>query len=159
MDLQATSQLLGNFGEFFGAIAVVITLMYLALQVRQAHRHTKADINQRLNDEIAELNRDVYLNPEFATLVNRAYTKSSLDELEPEERQRMSRYFATVLNRGRQIYELSRDNVVDEQTEILGTSFLARFLDRPIFLSAWQSVLRNWYPKDYVDYVDNLSKR
>jgi len=124
MDLQATSQLLGDFGEFFGAIAVVITLMYLALHVRQAQRSTKADINQRLNDEIAELNRDVYLNPEFAALVYRAYTKSSIDELEPEERQRMSRCFATVLNRGRQIYELSRDNVVDEQTEILGTSFL-----------------------------------
>ena len=35
MDLQATAQLLGNFGEFFGAIAVVTTLAYLAVQIRQ----------------------------------------------------------------------------------------------------------------------------
>jgi len=35
MDLMSTAQLLGNLGEFFGAIAVVVTLAYLAFQVRQ----------------------------------------------------------------------------------------------------------------------------
>jgi hypothetical protein len=35
MDLVTTAQLLGNFGEFFGAIAVVVTLIYLAGQLRQ----------------------------------------------------------------------------------------------------------------------------
>jgi hypothetical protein len=31
MDLQAAAQLLGNFGEFVGAIAVVGTLIYLVI--------------------------------------------------------------------------------------------------------------------------------
>ncbi len=35
MDLISTSQLLGNVGEFIGAIAVVVTLIYLAAQIRQ----------------------------------------------------------------------------------------------------------------------------
>lgn len=30
------AQLLGNFGEFLGALAVVATLIYLAIEVRQA---------------------------------------------------------------------------------------------------------------------------
>jgi hypothetical protein len=34
MDLTSTAQLLGNLGEFVGAIAVVATLVYLAIQVR-----------------------------------------------------------------------------------------------------------------------------
>ena len=38
MTLMDTAQLLGNFGEFFGAIAVVATLIYLALQIRQNTR-------------------------------------------------------------------------------------------------------------------------
>ena len=33
MTLMETAQLLGNFGEFVGAIAVVATLVYLAVQV------------------------------------------------------------------------------------------------------------------------------
>ena len=35
MDHQAFAQLLGNYGEFVGAIAVVVTLIYLATQIRQ----------------------------------------------------------------------------------------------------------------------------
>ena len=35
MDLMSTAQLLGNFGEFVGAIAVVATLIYLSVQIRQ----------------------------------------------------------------------------------------------------------------------------
>jgi hypothetical protein len=43
MTLMDTAQLLGNFGEFFGAIAVVITLLYLAAQVRQSKDATEAN--------------------------------------------------------------------------------------------------------------------
>ena len=35
MDLMSTVQVLGNIGEFVGAIAVVVTLLYVALQLRQ----------------------------------------------------------------------------------------------------------------------------
>ena len=36
------SQVLGNFGEFFGAIAVVGTLVYLAIEVRRSRMATLA---------------------------------------------------------------------------------------------------------------------
>ena len=35
MSVLDVSQILGGFGEFFGAIAVVATLVYLSVQVRQ----------------------------------------------------------------------------------------------------------------------------
>ena len=41
MDHQAFAQLLGNYGEFFGAIAVVLTLVYLAIQIRQTNKIQK----------------------------------------------------------------------------------------------------------------------
>lgn len=50
MDLMSAAQLLGNFGEFVGAIAVVVTLFYLAAQVRQ--NRVSVDANTRaLEDE------------------------------------------------------------------------------------------------------------
>ena len=46
MTLMETAQLLGNFGEFFGAIAVVATLIYLSLQIRQnTHQVRRAEMN------------------------------------------------------------------------------------------------------------------
>ena len=43
MDHQTFAQLLGNYGEFVGAIAVVATLAYLAVQVRQSNRIETAE--------------------------------------------------------------------------------------------------------------------
>lgn len=42
MNLMDVAQLLGNFGEFFGAIAVVATLAYLAIQIRNQNREARA---------------------------------------------------------------------------------------------------------------------
>ncbi|MGD8416350.1 MAG: hypothetical protein PVH91_04780 [Pseudomonadales bacterium] len=43
MDHQAFAQMLGNYGEFLGAIAVVVTLVYLAIQVRHSKVATEAN--------------------------------------------------------------------------------------------------------------------
>jgi hypothetical protein len=43
MDHQTFAQLLGNYGEFVGAIAVVVTLAYLAVQVRHSKVATEAN--------------------------------------------------------------------------------------------------------------------
>ena len=46
MDHQAFAQLLGNYGEFLGALAVVATLGYLTLQIRQNSKMMKATVRQ-----------------------------------------------------------------------------------------------------------------
>ena len=49
MTFVETTQVLGNLGEFIGAIAVVMTLFYLARQVR--HSRDSVDANTRALDE------------------------------------------------------------------------------------------------------------
>ena len=54
MDHQAFAQLLGNYGEFVGAIAVVATLGYLSVQVRANARITAMDARQGVLDRFSE---------------------------------------------------------------------------------------------------------
>ena len=49
MDHQAIAQLMGNYGEFIGAIAVVGTLFYLAIQVR--HSRDAMDASSKAIEE------------------------------------------------------------------------------------------------------------
>lgn len=42
MDIIEVTQVLGNLGEFTGAVAVVVTLFYLASQIRQTNENIKA---------------------------------------------------------------------------------------------------------------------
>ena len=55
MTLMETAQLLGNFGEFVGAIAVVATLVYLAVQV--GHSKEALNENTRALDETRKLTK------------------------------------------------------------------------------------------------------
>ncbi len=44
MTLSDSIQLLGNLGEFFGSIAVVVTLVYLAVQTRGARAQAESEL-------------------------------------------------------------------------------------------------------------------
>ena len=61
MDHQAFAQLLGGYGEFVGSVAILITLVYLSIQVRQVKR--QQEIEDRQHREFAI--RDYQMN--FAT--------------------------------------------------------------------------------------------
>jgi len=50
MEHQAFAQLLGNYGEFVGAIGVVVTLGYLAIQIRQTNKIQKTLTRQNYTD-------------------------------------------------------------------------------------------------------------
>lgn len=58
MDHQTFAQLLGSYGEFIGSIAILVTLVYLSIQVRQAR--VQQQVNDRQSREFAI--RDFQLN-------------------------------------------------------------------------------------------------
>ena len=64
-----TLEQLGNLGEFFGSVAVLITLIYLTVQVRFARMDSRAALLQHRNDSA----RDIWLceatNERLANLI------------------------------------------------------------------------------------------
>ncbi len=49
------SQLLGNYGEFVGAIGVIATLLYLSLQIRDSSKATESQVHVNLSSEMERL--------------------------------------------------------------------------------------------------------
>ena len=93
MDHQAFAQLLGNYGEFVGAIAVVVTLVYLAVQVRHSREATEA--NTRSLRSVARFESGRYwseetirmaLSPDMAGIVAAGFEDAS--RLGDQERER-----------------------------------------------------------------------
>lgn len=86
MDLQTTAQLLGNFGEFAGAIAVVITLGYLAVQVKQNTKSMdRSTRTERAKASYDHLNNYVHLNSQaivHAELYLKALRSEELSDIE-----------------------------------------------------------------------------
>ena len=66
MDHQAFAQLLGNYGEFIGSIAVLATLIYLAFQIRQNTAQLASASLQAMADRMENKLLFVAGNPEFS---------------------------------------------------------------------------------------------
>jgi hypothetical protein len=79
---------LGAIGEIVGAVAVVVTLGYLAVQMRQNTRSVRASMFQSLVEQIVNFNRSFTEDPELA----QTYLKGleDLEGLSEADRARMT---------------------------------------------------------------------
>ena len=80
MDHQGFAQLLGNYGEFLGSIAVLITLVYLATQVRNSNRYEAAKHIDVHMDRIRERFLLLAQNEDLARIDRIAAQGGSLNE-------------------------------------------------------------------------------
>jgi hypothetical protein len=90
MDHQALAQLLGNYGEFVGAIAVVITLAYLATQIRQNTRSNYVVRGDLARGRLFAINESVMHHQELAELVSQSRDPVA-GTLKPAEEERVER--------------------------------------------------------------------
>jgi len=78
MDFMSTAQLLGNLGEFVGAIAVVVTLVYLAFQIRQNTTAMKSSTWQAIQNAEHTFDQSLATNKDAAEI----WVRGALDGLD-----------------------------------------------------------------------------
>ena len=59
---------LGNAGDFIGGLAVIVTLIYLAAQIRQNTRATQAASHHAITDSMSQGNLSITRDPEVARI-------------------------------------------------------------------------------------------
>ena len=95
-----TLQDLGNIGELVGAIGVVVSLVYLATQIRQNTKAVRSNTSQAITDSRVEFLSSISDNPEVARMFFSGLTDP--DRLGPDELGRfnimMARFIATMEN-------------------------------------------------------------
>ncbi len=89
-----TVQILGNLGEFIGALGVVTSLVYLAQQMSQNTTSVRAASFNSMVQNSIRLLEHAFRDSEFAAFLHRA--ESDPDALPPEERVRWDAYMTSV---------------------------------------------------------------
>lgn len=91
---------LGSIGDFISGVGVIVTLIYLAMQIRQNTMATKADSYQAVVTSTAEWSREISLNEEMCDILNRgAVDYASLNGVERTRfNLAMSSYFRNMEN-------------------------------------------------------------
>ena len=110
---QFTLQDLGNLGEFVGALGVVISLIYLARQMRQNTTSARAASFNSMTENSIRLLEGIFPDTEFAEFLHRAQSDQS--ELTPAELIQWDSYMTAVFRHfGNLVYQY-RVGSLDQQ--------------------------------------------
>ncbi len=157
MDHQAIAQILGNYGEFVGAIAVVVTLIFLAAQIRSNTAAIRGSTFQAIYESTEALNREVFANPEVAHLVERI--------LSPEEAfsgtdARRVNAFASRFFRGldNALYQMNMGNLDEERFEQTFTRSALFMMQAPAMRDVWEN-MRHLYSDEFQTTMDDICRR
>jgi len=94
MEGQMNWEALGAIGDFVGAIGVVVTLVYLSLQIRSSARATEAQVHASLS---AEMERVIVAISENDSLVEAMQTAQGGGDLTAAQRIRLTFWFGGFL--------------------------------------------------------------
>jgi hypothetical protein len=137
MTMQETVQIFGNIGEFVSAIAVVVTLVYLALQIRHSERTTRAQLSQSFSSDINAVNLMIASDPSWFELFRKA--SESLDALTPDERGRYGFLELSVCRTIEPLYLHYLRGLVDDDVWATQRESLVRMATTPGWRQWWQT--------------------
>lgn len=128
---------LGNIGDFVGGIAVIITLIYLAVQIRQNTRSTRLASMQSAMLAAQNVGILPAQNRELARVVRVGLTTP--EELDDDEFQQFRYFLMSMLRVHEDMFVQHRAGVVDDETWLARASSLRTIFSMPGGRRVWDS--------------------
>lgn len=124
-------------GEIVGAAAVVVSLVYLAVQVRGSAKATRASIHQGLHNSGEQLSLALLSHPKLAGLVERGLPSDLT--LTYDEQAQFSMAMSQLFNNYEHYYFLWHEGMFSADVASAMESLVARRLQLPGVNEWWQS--------------------
>ena len=131
-----TLEQLGDLGEFVGAIGVIISLLYLATQVRQNTRSIKGSAYQTMYSSSIEMSALVSRDIDTATVFRKGL--EGHDQLTQDELIQFSGIMQAQFSGFQMFYGMWRRGLIDDLEWQPVTSNIEFFLRRPGGIAWWQ---------------------
>jgi heme/copper-type cytochrome/quinol oxidase subunit 1 len=103
---------LGNLGEFISGLAVVVTLVYLAIQIRHNTRAVRSSMHQDMIESTLRIAESVSDTDDLGRIV--LHADDDYDELTEVERIRFDAYAERVFNNFESVFYSYRNSMIEE---------------------------------------------
>jgi hypothetical protein len=143
MEPVATSQLLANYAEIVSAVAVVISLVYLAIQLRMNTKALKANAAWDLEVVYGNANVDTARDPIFAALFARA-NDAHANIADFTEAETAQLYFAvrSALQFAQAQWWLWKNGSLPDELWAYRSRWARNFIEAPVIKTIWQAELQ-----------------
>jgi hypothetical protein len=129
---------LGNIGDFAGGIGVIVTLAYLAVQIRHNTRAARAATLQQWVTMTATVNIALSQSGEFARIYRAGCEDSK--HLEPQERTQFNTYCLQVFNAFESLFFQAQQGAVEQAFFESKVQTMRATLTPPGVRSWWDSI-------------------
>jgi len=135
-------------GQVAGAVAIFVTLLYLARQIRLSNRQARLDAYRQTMNSLNAWARSLYESAEITDLVIRG--RQSYDSLSEAERIRFANLHHVLLNTLQLDYdhvqELAPDDDYRESSEEMIRNIVRGYFNHPGVLLFWEKVQESYGP-------------
>ena len=137
---------IGAFAELLAAVAVVLSLIYVAIQIRESSKITKATSAQSLLEGSSLIWQQAMYNPEAIAL--RVKITSGEARFTPEELANLGLLSQQILNHQQMAFILHEEGMLREDVYEMYRS-RARTVHKmiPVFDAIWPALKENYLPK------------
>jgi hypothetical protein len=134
----------GAVAELIGALGVVITLAYLAVQIRQNTQTVRSTAQQGMFDNVHTLQLALSQDDELARLVVKA--NEEYDSLRPEEVLRFSSFAGALFGQWSNVFSQRQHSMVDPEIWMTWEAGYRAVLVSPAIRRVWESVKEQFTP-------------
>jgi len=145
---------LGAIGELVGGVAVIATLIYLAIQVRQAN---KTGSRESYRAWVSELNKALFepqRDSEFSELFQRA--NRDWDSLSPRDQGIVNAVYSPIFVLIQEVFTQNEKGDVDEYLARQADAVAATFLQMPGTATWWERISPTFYAPAFCDHVKEV---
>lgn len=146
-----TLQDLGAIGELVGGVAVIVSILYLAVQIRHGLRGYQSDITQQITNHFSNIQLEIAKDAGLAEAWQRAARGAPLDEAEAARvRHIVSSYMIGFEN----MFYQYRQGMLYEEAWQARRSVIGRTLAIKEAKAWWEQMGRSIHPPEFVEEVD-----
>ena len=144
-------EMISAIGQMLGAIGVIISIVYLAAQIRNQSKESQRAAMNVLTTHWSDLNRTLVENPEIAVLWLRALR--SFDDLDAESKLRFGAHLGRFLRFADSLYLNFLDGTLDRRLWRGYERTIADTVAYPGFQSWWVT-RKHWHTDEFCALID-----
>ena len=143
---------LGIVGEIVSSIGVIISLVYLAVQIRKNTETERTSTYRSVVSDFGSLNQAMFSNADLSYLYVKAM--ENFVDLEPDEKARASQAFFVTFHYFENMYYQYRKGYSEEDVWRGWKRLMLTYYARPGF-QTWWSIRRVVYSESFGDFLES----
>ena len=153
MDHLTFAQLLGNYGEFFGALAVVVSFLYLGRQIAVSNKQTRASARYAFLEASGTGIASITASKESASVFRRGLGGDRLDD---DEWLQFAYLFGALANTWTVLWDLYEEGLLPANQWFLTRKDIIANLNTPGGRDLWERLFRHNYTPEFVAEIEKI---